>query len=291
MTDSHSLRPPASSKSLRDKPIGVFDSGVGGLTVLREIHARLPRENTLYLGDTARVPYGIRSAETVTRYSLGNTRFLIEKGIKLLVIACNTASAISLDAIRETFNIPIVGVIEPGARAAVDGFHGRKIGVIGTEATIKSGAYRKAILIVDPSAHVFERACPLFVPLVEEGWLDDPITQEVARRYLGPFESDGIESLVLGCTHYPLLKNVIQRVVARSVTLIDSAVETARTVEQTLQDLDLIRGFNEAHRPDASRKYFVTDTPERFLAVGGKFLPKPLDDVEKIDIMSLETAT
>jgi glutamate racemase len=276
---------------MRDRPIGVFDSGVGGLTVLREIHARLPLENTVYLGDTARVPYGIRSAETIMRYSLGNTRFLIEKGIKILVIACNTVSAISLDAIREIVDIPVVGVIEPGARAAVEGFSGRKIGVIGTAATINSGAYSKAIQRLDSSAQVFELACPLFVPLVEVGWLDDPITEEVARRYLGVFESDAIESLVLGCTHYPLLKNVIQRVVAPGVTLIDSAVETARTVQLTLENLDLVRGFNEAHRPDASRKYFVTDTPERFLAVGSNFMLKPLDDVEKIDIMSLETAT
>ena len=252
---------------------------------MREIHARLPLENTVYLGDTARVPYGIRSAETVIRYSLGNTRFLIEKGIKLLVIACNTASAVSLDAIRGIFSIPVIGVIEPGARAAVEGFSGRRIGVIGTEATIRSGAYGKAIHRLDPSASVFESACPLFVPLVEEGWLDDPITEGVARRYLAVFQSHGIESLVLGCTHYPLLKNVIQRVVAPCVTLIDSAVETARTVQRTLEDLDLIRDDS-----NASRKYFVTDTPERFLAVGGKFLPKPLDDVEKIDIMSLETS-
>ncbi len=211
----------------KEKPIGIFDSGIGGLTVLKEIFRELPFENTVYLGDTARVPYGIRSPETVTRYSFENARFLISEDIKLLVIACNTASSVSLDAIRRSVPVPVLGVIKPGARAAVSCSKNKKIGVIGTEATIKSSSYTRAIKEVDGDVEVFSLACPLFVPLVEEGWSEGRIAEMIAETYLNNIRDKCVDTLVLGCTHYPLLKNVITKVMSETVTLIDSAVETA----------------------------------------------------------------
>jgi glutamate racemase len=250
------------------KAIGIFDSGVGGLTVLKEIMAALPRENTIYLGDTARVPYGIRSPETVTRYSFENTQFLLSQEIKILVVACNTASAISLEAVKREFPLPVLGVLEPGARAAIAATRTGKIGVIGTEATIGSGAYEKAVRSVSPGIEVFAQACPLFVSLVEEGWTDNDVAELVARRYLGGLRDRGIDTLVLGCTHYPLLKKVIARVVGEGITLIDSATETAREVAAVLGKLNWLR----PDRGDAVRRYFVTDSPARFERVGKLFL-------------------
>lgn len=250
------------------KAIGIFDSGIGGLTVLKELMAALPRENTIYLGDTARVPYGIRSAETVTRYSFENTHFLLSQEIKMLVVACNTASAISLEAVQKEFPLPVIGVLQPGARAAAAATRTRKVGVIGTEATIGSGAYQRAIRQVDPTIEVFSRSCPLFVPLVEEGWIDNDVAELVARRYLEPIVNRGIDTLVLGCTHYPLLKSVLRKITGEGITLIDSATETAREVSGMLDKLNW-------HRPGtgaAERRYFVTDTPERFERIGQLFL-------------------
>ena len=250
------------------KAIGIFDSGIGGLTVLKEIAAALPEENIIYLGDTARVPYGIRSPETVTRYSFENTRFLLSQEIKLLVVACNTASAVSLDAVKKEFPLPVIGVIDPGARAAVRATKSRNVGVIGTEATIGSGAYERTIRGLDSGIAVTSSACPLFVPLVEEGWTDNDVAELVAGRYLAPFAGRGIDTLVLGCTHYPLLKNVIRKVVGPGITLIDSATETAREVADILDRL-------RWRRPDdgpAVRKYFVTDAPSRFERIGRLFL-------------------
>ncbi|MBF0519075.1 MAG: glutamate racemase [Nitrospirae bacterium] len=271
---------------MADKPIGIFDSGVGGLTVLKAIHALLPNESTIYLGDTARVPYGIRSPETVTKYSLENSSFLIEKGIKLLIIACNTASAISLDVIKQTFDIPALGVIDSGARAAVNATRNGRIGVIGTETTIKSGAYRRAIQNLDHSAVVFERPCPLFVPLVEEGWLDTDVTYLVATRYLAGLKQSMIDTLVLGCTHYPLLKNVITAVMEDEVTLIDSAIEKSLNIRQLLSDSDILK--QDSH--GTFRKYYVTDSPDRFQKIGKRFLEDPIEDITKIEVTSLETA-
>ena len=188
------------------KAIGIFDSGIGGLTVLGAIVAKLPEENIIYLGDTARVPYGIRSPETVTRYSFENTDFLLAQEIKMLVIACNTASAISLEAVKEEFPLPVIGVLDPGARAAAAATKTRKVGVIGTEATIGSGAYEKAIMQIAPDIKVHSMPCPLFVPLAEEGWTDNDVAHLVAEKYLAPLRGRGIDTLVLGCTHYPLLK-------------------------------------------------------------------------------------
>ena len=246
------------------KAIGIFDSGIGGLTVLKEIAAALPDENTIYLGDTARVPYGIRSPETVTRYSFENTQFLLSQEIKMLVVACNTASAISLAAVKKEFPLPVVGVLEPGARAAAAATRTKKVGVIGTEATIGSGAYEKAIKKLNPEIEVLSLACPLFVPLVEEGWTDNDVAELVAEKYLSTLRGSGIDTLVLGCTHYPLLKKVIGKVVGAGVTLIDSATETAKEVADVLDKLK----WRRQEQGGAVRKYFVTDTPARFEKVG-----------------------
>src|SRR5512146_2652664 len=217
------------------KAIGIFDSGIGGLTVLKQIVATLPGENIIYLGDTARVPYGIRSPETVTRYSFENTSFLLSQEIKLLVVACNTASAISLEAVKKEYPLPVIGVLEPGARAAVAATRSGKVAVIGTEATIGSGAYEKAIRKIAPDAEVISLACPLFVPLAEEGWTDNDVARLVAEKYLSPLRGSGIDTLVLGCTHYPRLKPVIAGAVGPAVALIDSASETAKEVSDVLE--------------------------------------------------------
>lgn len=262
----------------RNRPIGVFDSGIGGLTVLKEILRALPYENTIYFGDTARVPYGIRSPETVIRYALEISKFLSLKDIKMLVVACNTASSVSLEAIQSRVSIPVVGVIEPGAKAAVAATESRKIGVIGTEATIKSNAYTRAIKAIDENIEVHGLACPLFVPLVEEGWLEGRITEMVAERYLGGLMNRGIDTIVLGCTHYPLLKPVIARVVGTNVCLVDSAIEISREIVMILNNLRLQRENVSA----PFREYYVTDSPERFLKVGELFLGRPIEHIEKI---------
>ncbi len=250
------------------KAIGIFDSGIGGLTVLKEIMAKLPDENIIYLGDTARVPYGIRSAETVTRYSFENTNFLLSQEIKMLVVACNTATAVSLEAIKKEFPLPVIGVLEPGARAAVAATKTRKVGIIGTEATISSGAYEKAIKRLAPDVEVTSLACPLFVPLAEEGWTDNDVAELVAGKYLAPFRKTGIDMLVLGCTHYPLLKTVISKAVGPGITLIDSATETAKEVADVLEKLKWRGGM----AGEIIRKFYVTDTPMRFEAIGKRFL-------------------
>ncbi|MHB8880797.1 MAG: glutamate racemase [Thermodesulfovibrionales bacterium] len=263
-------------------PIGIFDSGIGGLTVLKEIISRLPAENTVYLGDTARVPYGIRSPETVTRYSFENTRFLFSKHIKLLVMACNTASSISLEAVRRSVALPVVGVIEPGARAAVSATRNGKIGVIGTDATVRSNAYANAIRNLDASAEVFSLPCPLFVPLVEEGWTEGVVAELTAGTYLSDIRDKGIDTLVLGCTHYPLLKTVISKTMGPDVKLIDSAVETAFAIRDILSDLSLLRADHAA----GSREYYVTDSPEKFVAVGERFLGSRINVITRIELSS-----
>jgi glutamate racemase len=262
------------------KAIGIFDSGIGGLTVLREIVAALPDENIIYLGDTARVPYGIRSAETVTRYCFENTQFLLAQEIKMLVVACNTASAVSLEAVKKEFPLPVIGVLEPGARAAVRETRTRKIGIIGTEATIASKAYEKAIALLDAGITVHSLACPLFVPLAEEGWIDNEVALLVAKTYLEPFRTAGIDTLVLGCTHYPLLKGVINRVLGPGITLIDSATETAREVADVLGKLKWKKPVKE----QTVRKFYVTDTPARFEQIGKRFLGDDLLRAEQVKV-------
>ncbi|OMH40061.1 glutamate racemase [Desulfurobacterium indicum] len=208
------------------RPIGIFDSGVGGLTVLKAIRDRFPDEDFIYFGDTARVPYGTKSERTIIRYSLENARLLRKFNVKLIVVACNTSSSYALDILEKEMDVPVLGVVKPGASAAVKATKTGNIGVIGTEATIKSGAYRREILTINPFLKIFEKPCPLFVPLIEEGWLEDEITYMVAERYLSEFKNKNIDTLVLGCTHYPLLKNVIGKV-CNNIKLVDSAEETA----------------------------------------------------------------
>jgi len=262
----------------KNRPIGVFDSGIGGLTVLKEITKELPQESTIYLGDTARVPYGIRSPETVTRYSFENTRFLSEKEIKLLVVACNTASSVSLDAIKSRISIPVIGVIEPGSKAAVRATKNKRIGVIGTEATIKSGSYTKAIKAIDGDIEVIGLACPLFVPLVEEGWIEGAVAVMVAEKYLSPMKGRAVDTVVLGCTHYPLLKHVIGSVLGEGVKLIDSAVETSLEIRKVLEELEL----KKDDRRERFGEFYVTDSPERFLKVGERFLGRKIGHIEQI---------
>ncbi len=269
-------------KDMKDRAIGIFDSGVGGLTVFKEIKRLLPEEDIIYLGDTARVPYGIRSKETVTRYSIENTEFLLSRGIKLLVIACNTASSLSLEEIRSRTSVPVVGVIEPGAKAAVKSTRNKKIGIIGTEATVRSMAYPETIKSMDNTVQVFSKACPLFVPLVEEGWFTGEVARLVAETYLGELKDKGIDTLILGCTHYPLLKGVISDVMGKSITLVDSAQETAKIVKDKLEELNL-----KNNSVKASYTFYVTDSPERFIKVGEKFLGEKIDNIEKITLMEV----
>ncbi|OGL41527.1 MAG: glutamate racemase [Candidatus Schekmanbacteria bacterium RIFCSPHIGHO2_02_FULL_38_11] len=264
----------------RKKPIGVFDSGIGGLTVLKQIMRLLPNENTIYLGDTARVPYGTKSQETVKKYSFQNIHFLLEKGVKLLVIACNTATAYSLDTARETFKIPIIGVIEPGAMAAVRESSIKRVGVIGTRGTIESSVYRKAIMSLNPEFSVFEKPCPLFVSLAEEGLIHDNITFMIADKYLASFKSKRIDTLVLGCTHYPLLKNIIQKSMGKSVNLIDSSIETAKVVKDILKKNTLENKV--ATKP--YHRFFVTDTSSHFLKTAKLFLGKEIEHFVQVDL-------
>ncbi len=256
--------------------IGIFDSGVGGLTVQRAILEALPGLDTVYLGDTARVPYGTKSVETVTEYSRRNARFLVAQGIEMLVVACNTASAVALPALRRELRLPVLGVVEPGARAAAAASRAGRIGVIGTQGTVASGAYQRAIEAERPGAEVTARACPLFVPLAEEGWIDpaDEVVRLVAHRYLAPLREARIDTLVLGCTHYPLLMPAIAAELP-GVTLVDSATVIAAEVRRVLSPPD-----DRA----AEHAFFVTDTPEKFLAVAGRFLGRPVDRATHVDV-------
>ena len=272
----------------RNLPIGIFDSGVGGLTVYKALHERLPNERFVYLGDTARVPYGTKSLATVERYAVENSRFLEAHGIKLLVVACNTASALALPAIRKAIKVPVIGVIEPGSRAAVDIAKSANIGVIATEATVQSHAYAKAIAAMRATGHVIERACPLFVALAEEGWADSDVARTVARDYLSEFKGKTLGALVLGCTHYPILREVISETVGREVELIDSGAATARDVESLLDSSDLTHEdalglYQERALCDDLDHFYVTDAAERFAKVAERFLgtaPSILEAVE-----------
>lgn len=271
----------ASHSPAKSSPVGIFDSGIGGLTVLKEIAERLPAEDTVYLGDTARVPYGSKSRETVERYAVEVARFLTRHSVKMLVVACNTASAYAIDRLKREFSIPVIGVIEPGANAAVQATTSNTVGVIGTEGTIKSSAYCKAIKALNPAVTTRTRACPLFVPLVEEGWSDDEVTRLVAERYLGEFKDNGIDTLVLGCTHYPLLKHTLSAVMGPTVRLIDSAEATAAEVERMLAEMGLL---NDEPGHEASRRFYATDSPERFVKVGRLFFGPGLDTAEPADL-------
>lgn len=260
-----------------ERPIGVFDSGIGGLTVVHALMDRLPHESLLYFGDTARVPYGPKSRETVTRFSVENVELLAGYGVKAVVVACNTATAFALPILRERFPVPVIGVIEPGARAAVAATRSGRIGVIGTHGTVASGAYQDALRRLSDELRVVARPCPLFVPFAEEGWTDHPAARLVAEEYLAPFPGEGIDALILGCTHYPLLKTVIGEVLGGDVRLIDSAEETAREVAHMLARRGLERGDGlPTHR------YLVSDLPDQFLRVGQRFLGKRIGSVEVV---------
>jgi glutamate racemase len=264
----------------RSAPIGVFDSGKGGLTVMREIIQQLPNESVIYFGDTARVPYGPKSPDTVLRYSREITTYLRGEGIKALVIACNTATAHALPALREEYDIPIIGVIEPGARAAVRASKSKRIGVVGTAGTIKSHAYEKELRKLLPEAQITEQACGLFVPLVEEGWLDTEPTRAIARNYLAPVVAAEVDTLVLGCTHYPLIKTVIGNIVGRDVRLIDSAHETARETGIVLA----ANGIDNTETNTARYRFIASDAPDTFLSLGQRFLGAEIDRVESLTL-------
>ncbi len=253
-------------------PIGIFDSGIGGLTVARAIYERLPTESTIYFGDTARVPYGPKSPETVRRYSLEILDWLLRQGVKSVVVACNTSTAHALDALRDASPVPVLGVIEPGARAAAAATRGGGIGVIGTAGTVASQAYPRAIRAVLPGARIEQAACPLFVPLVEEGWFEHPATALVAEEYLGGLRRSGVDTLVLGCTHYPLLKPLLHRVMGAEVALIDSAEETARALAASLAESGTASGTSVP----GSHRFVVSDDQARFLQVGARFLGERL---------------
>jgi glutamate racemase len=265
--------------------IGVFDSGVGGLTVVRSLTERLPKEEIVYLGDTARVPYGSKSAETVARYSRNAARFLVGEGVKMIVVACNTASAFALETLRAELPLPVLGAVEPGARAAVAATKTGRVGVIGTLGTVRSGSYARAIAAVDARVHVTAHACPLLVPLAEEGWLDDDVAAAVARRYLLALadEAPDVDVLVLGCTHYPLLRPLLQRVAGevfgREVTLVDSAQSMAEVAHGELERLGLLRD----HEAIGALRCYVTDDA-RIDEVGHRFLGRHLGDIIRVDL-------
>lgn len=262
----------------KDSPIGVFDSGIGGLTVLHQIIEALPHENTVYLGDTARAPYGTKSMETVLRYSFENCQFLIEKDVKVVVVACNTSTAIALAQLSDQLTVPVIGVIEPGVRAAVKRTKNKKVGVIGTEATIQSGAYTRALKAASSEIEVYSRACPLFVPLVEEGWTDNEVVEMTVKAYLGSLKQSGMDTLILGCTHYPLLKKAIRKYLGSRVRLVDSAEETAREVESQLKKKSMAR-----QQGRGAHGFFVTDAPDRFVEVGRRFLGEKVESAVRIE--------
>jgi glutamate racemase len=263
-----------------NRPIGVFDSGVGGLTVAAALRELLPAEDIFYLGDTARVPYGGKSAATIERYSMEISGLLLAENAKLIVVACNTASALAVPRLQETLRVPVIGVIEPGARAAVSATKTGQVGVIGTRATVYSRAYERAIHALKDGIHVHSQPCPLLVPLIEEGWLDDPITQQIIKRYVERLLKEGIDTLVLGCTHYPLLKPLLAAVLGREVRLIDSAEQTAAETGRLLDDNDLRApvGASPSHR------FIASDAPEQFLRLGQRFLGAAIDRVETLTL-------
>lgn len=264
---------PVSARS----PIGVFDSGIGGLTVVRALMERLPFEDIIYFGDTARVPYGVKSRDTIRAFTRQITEFLLAHDVKLLIVACNTMAAVAIDEVRSLSTVPVLDVIDAGARAAVD-IARKGVGVIGTPTTINSNAYARSIHALNPDVHVHSQACPLFVPLVEEGWLDNEVARLTAREYLKPVFVEQIDTLVLGCTHYPLLKPLLQEVAGPGIRLVDSAITVAEQTAATLERL----GLHNPQRTAPEYRYFVTDIPLRFQTVGGRFLGRELARLEQV---------
>lgn len=263
-------------------PVGVFDSGVGGLTVAREIMRNLPMEKIIYFGDTARVPYGSKSKDTVIRYSRQIVRFLREQKVKAIVVACNTASALALEELEADSEIPILGVVKPGASVAIRTTRKKRVGVIATEATINSHLYKKLICAMNPEITVIGRPCPLFVPLVEEGWLKDPVTETVARRYLKDLQQQDIDTLILGCTHYPLLRSLIGRIMGEKVTLVNPAYETSLALKHLLEEQQLMNsGTEESEFP---YRFYVSDAAEKFKRFANSILPFDVEMTQQINI-------
>jgi len=269
------IRDPQSSA-----PIGIFDSGVGGLTVFRAIEQRLPNESLIYLGDTARIPYGVRSPATIERYAYECASFVQSRGVKAIVIACNTASALAASYLRSRFELPITGVIRPGSRRAVEKTRNGRIGVIATEATIGSGAYERAILAIRSGLEITSRACPLFVPLAEEGWLNHSVTRQVAEEYLAELRSSGVDTLVLGCTHYPILRPVIEQTMGDHISYVDSGEAVAIEVAKLLEERGLIRSDQQPR----VEEFYVTDSADRFRRVAELFLGRPLESVATVKL-------
>ena len=268
----------------KDAPIAEFDSGIGGLTVAREIMRQIPNEKIIYFGDTARMPYGSKSKETVTGFSKQIVRFLETFQVKTIVVACNTASAYALDELEKELDIPIIGVVEPGARVACETTVNDRIGVIGTEATVHSGIYTSFIRRQKPDVQVVSKACPLFVPLVEEGWLKDPITMEVARRYLEELLQYDIDTLILGCTHYPLLRSTVQKIVGDKVNLVNPAYETARDLKKLLERENLSNPDTETDPSEMSHRFYVSDAADKFNKFANSILPYDIDTTQEIPI-------
>ena len=267
----------------KTNPIGVFDSGIGGLTVVKQMDQFIPNENLVYFGDTARLPYGSKSNETVIEYSKQNAKFLVNKNVKMIVVACNTASSVALDSLRDTFEIPVIGMIEPGAKFAVESTKNGKIGVIGTHATINNKAYSTELMKLDKKLKVFEKACPLFVPLAEEGMIDHPATKLIAEEYLKELHDHEIDTLILGCTHYPILTKMIQEVMGNKVTLIDSGTAASAIVENYLNG----RGLrNESHQI-GKREFYVSDLPQKFKTIADTFLGRHVEHLTKVDLEEL----
>ena len=273
------------NKLIMDKnaPIGVFDSGVGGLTVAREIMRNLPSEKIVYFGDTARVPYGSKSKDNIIKFSRQIIRFLQTENVKAIVIACNTASALALDEMQQEFDLPILGVVKPGAKVAVETTVNKRIGLIGTEANIRSGVYTRYIKSLDDEAKVFEKACPLFVPLVEEGWLHDDITLQVASRYLEELKEKDIDTLIMGCTHYPLIRSTIRKVMGDKVNLVNPAYETAIELKNLLER-DNLANKCDVDSPSSMYRFYVSDAEEKFKLFANSILPFDITMTKQINI-------
>lgn len=273
------------NKLIMDKnaPIGVFDSGVGGLTVAREIMRQIPNERIVYFGDTARVPYGSKSKDNIIKFSRQIIRFLQTENVKAIVIACNTASALALDEMQQEFDFPILGVVKPGAKVAVETTVNKRIGLIGTEANIRSGVYTRYIKSLDDEAKVFEKACPLFVPLVEEGWLHDDITLQVASRYLEELKEKDIDTLIMGCTHYPLIRSTIRKVMGDKVNLVNPAYETAIELKNLLER-DNLANKCDVDSPSSMYRFYVSDAEEKFKLFANSILPFDITMTKQINI-------
>lgn len=265
---------------LKNKPIGVFDSGLGGLTVVNQLVQYLPQESIVYFGDTARVPYGSKSPETVRKFAGQITRFLQARSVKLIVVACNTVSSVAMEKVVETSSVPVIGVIQPGARAALEKSKNRRIGVIGTSATVAAGKYNSVLSSMAPDVAVFSQACPLFVPLVEEGWIDSEVTEMVARIYLEPIIRQSIDTLILGCTHYPIIKETIKKIVDNKVEIVDSAIQTALEVRNELTSNNLLN--ESVIQPE--HLVFVSDFPQKFKDIARRLLGQPLENIRRISL-------